>query len=134
MKMIRNAAVALLVACFVLATSIQSFAAITYKVLGQLNPSATTATTLYTVPSSTSTIVSSIIVTNQTGSPVTFRIAIRPAGATLATAHYIAYDTTVPANDSLKIVIGATLATTDVVTVYASSASMSFNLFGAELS
>lgn len=104
------------------------------KVLGQLNPSATTATTLYTVPASTSTVVSTITVANQAASAGSFRIAIRPAGAALAALHYIAYDVAIPANNSITLTLGITLATTDVVTVYASSASMSFNIFGSELS
>ena len=53
-----------------------------YKVLGTSNPSATTATTLYTVPATTSTIVSTINVCNQAAAAGSFRIAIRPAGAT----------------------------------------------------
>lgn len=106
----------------------------TYKVLGQSNPAATTATTLYTVPSATSAVVSTIAVANQGASSATFRIAVRPAGATLAAQHYIAYDSTVTANNSTMITIGVTLATTDVITVYASNTSLSFSAFGTEIS
>lgn len=105
-----------------------------YKVLGQQIPAATTATTLYTVPSSTSTVVSSITVCNQAGSDATFRIAVRPAGATLEAKHYIVYGATVPASDSTVFTLGLTLATTDVITVYASSATVSFNAYGSEIS
>jgi len=105
----------------------------TYKVLGQSNPAATTATTLYTVPAATATVVSTISVCNQAAAAATFRIAIRPAGATLAALHYIAYDTTVNSNDATMITIGATLAATDVITVYASSADISFNAYGSEI-
>jgi glucose-6-phosphate dehydrogenase assembly protein OpcA len=108
--------------------------ATTYKVLGQVNPSATTATTLYTVPSSTETVVSTIAVANQDSSAATFRIAIRPAGETLDPKHYIAYDSTVGANDSTMLTIGITLAATDVITVYASTADTSFSAFGSEIS
>jgi hypothetical protein len=104
-----------------------------YKVLGQSNPSATTATTLYTVPSATSTVVSTITVCNQASSAATYRIAVRPAGATLAAQHYIVYGATVPASDTTTLTLGITLATTDVVTVYASSANLSFNAFGSEI-
>lgn len=107
--------------------------AATYKVLGQSAPSATTNTTLYTVPSSTSSIVSTITVCNRDTSSGTFRIAIRPAGASLANQHYIVYDSTIAANDTITFTLGITLATTDVITVYASSANMSFNAFGSEL-
>lgn len=108
--------------------------AITYKVLGQSNPSATTATTLYTVPSATSTVCSTITVCNQSATAGSFRIAIRPAGESLAAKHYISYDTNVPGNDTVSLTIGITLAETDVITVYASSSSISFNLFGSEIS
>lgn len=105
-----------------------------YKVLGQSNPSATTNTSLYTVPSSTSTVVSTITVCNQGGTAGTFRIAIRPAGASIAAQHYLAYDTPIAANDTTALTLGVTLATTDVITVYASSATMSFAAFGSEIS
>jgi hypothetical protein len=105
-----------------------------YKVLAQSNPSATTATTLYTVPSSTSAVVSTITICNQAASAGTYRIAVRPAGATLAAQHYVAYDVAIAANDTTALTLGVTLATTDVVTVYASSATMSFSAFGSELS
>ena len=106
----------------------------TYKVLGQSAPSATTATTLYTVPSATSAIVSTINVCNRSGASDTFRIAVRPAGASLATSHYLAYDAAISANDSISITIGVSLATTDVITVYAGTANLAFSAFGAEIS
>lgn len=105
-----------------------------YKVLGQSNPSATTATTLYTVPSSTSTILSTITICNQTSTSGTYRVAIRPAGATLAAQHYVAYDVVIAGNDTTALTLGLTLAATDVVTIYASAATMSFNAYGSELS
>ena len=102
------------------------------KVLGQSNPSATTATTLYTVPASKEAVVSSISVCNLASSSATYRIAIRPAGATLANQHYLAYDVTVGAADTTIITVGITLATTDVITVYASTANLAFSAFGDE--
>jgi hypothetical protein len=107
--------------------------ATTYKVLGQSAPSATTATTLYTVPSSTQAVVSTIAVCNRAATAGTFRIAIRPNGDSLANTHYIAYDSTVGANDSTFITIGVTLGDTDVITVYASSADQTFSAFGSEI-
>lgn len=105
-----------------------------YKVLAQSNPSATTATTLYTVPSATSSVISTITVCNQAASAGSFRIAVRPAGASLAAEHYVAYDVAIAANDTTALTLGLTLATTDVVTIYASSATMSFNAYGSEIS
>jgi ABC-type iron transport system FetAB permease component len=108
--------------------------ATTYKVLGQVNPSATTATTLYTVPSTTSTVCSTLTVCNQSSTVATFRVAVRPAGATLDPKHYISYDSSVSGNDMVAMTLGITLAQTDVITIYASTANVSFNLFGSELS
>ena len=103
-----------------------------YKVLGQANPAATTATTLYTVPAATSTVVSTIVVANL-GVSGTYRIAIRPAGASLASSHYIAYDGALNANDSITWTFGMTLATTDVITIYGSNTSFAFTAFGSEI-
>ena len=107
---------------------------ITYKVLGQSNPSATTNTTLYVVPAATSAVVSTLNVCNQSPNLALFRIAIQPANAAITSKHYLSYDTAVPGNDSLAFTIGMTLAATDVVTVYANTTSVSFNLFGSEIS
>jgi glucose-6-phosphate dehydrogenase assembly protein OpcA len=105
----------------------------TYKVLAQLAPSATTATTLYTVGSGKSAVISTLVVANRANTAATYRIAVRPAGATLANEHYMAYDVTVGANDSTTLTLGITLAATDVVTVYASTANLSFSAFGSEI-
>ena len=105
-----------------------------YKVLGQTEPSATTATTLYTVPASTSTIVSSISICNRAAADATFRISIRPAGAAQADQHYLAFDAPVTAKDTIMLTVGITLAATDVITVYSSNADTAFQAFGSELS
>jgi hypothetical protein len=105
-----------------------------YKVLGQSAPGATTDTTLYTVPAATDTIVSSIVIANRDTSSATFRIAVRPAGAALANQHYIAYDVTVGASDSTVLTLGLTLDATDVITVRASTANLSFSAYGSEIS
>ena len=105
-----------------------------YKVLGQSAPSATTDTTLYTVPAATDAVVSSIVIANRDSSAATFRIAVRPGGATLANQHYIAYDVTVGASDSTVLTLGLTLDATDVITVRASTANLSFSAYGSEIS
>jgi hypothetical protein len=78
--------------------------------------------------------VSSIVVANRADTPAAFRIAIRPSGATLANQHYVAYDVSVGANDSTTITLGITLAATDVITIRSTSANLSFNVFGSEIS
>lgn len=105
-----------------------------YKVLGQSNPAATTATTLYTVPSATQSVVSTIVIANLAASAATFRIAVRVGGATLANSQYVAYDITVGASDSTALTLGLTLNAADVITVYASTTTLTFTAFGSEIS
>ena len=105
-----------------------------YKILGQVNPSATTDTTLYTVPAGTQAVISTIVIANLDVASATYRIALRPAGETVANKHYIAYNVSVGAADSTTLTIGLTLAATDVITVQASSSNLSFNLSGMEIS
>lgn len=107
--------------------------ATTYKVLGQSNPAATTATTLYTVPAATETVISTIVVCNQGASAGTYRIAIRPNGASLSKEHYVAYDVSIPANSTTAYTLGATVDASDVVTIYASNTDFSFTAFGSEI-
>jgi hypothetical protein len=45
---------------------------------------------------------------------------------------YIGYDITVGASDSTIITVGITLAATDVISVYASTANIAFQAFGDE--
>jgi hypothetical protein len=105
-----------------------------YKVLGQNDLAATTLTDVYTVPAATEAVISTIIIANRTASAESFRIAIRPAGATISDEHYIAYGVAIAANDSTTLTLGLTLAATDVLSVYASAVDLSVNVFGAEIS
>lgn len=106
-----------------------------YKVLGQLDVPATPSpmATLYTVPSATEAVISTIIIANRAATAKSFRIAIRPNAATLANQHYIAYDVPIAANDSTTLTLGLTLDAADVISVYASAADLSMNVFGTEI-
>ena len=104
-----------------------------YKVLGQSSPSATTETALYTVPSATSAIGSSIIIANRSTTVAYFRVSIAVGGAATSNKDYIYYDLPIGANDTFIATIGITLATTDVVRVYSSNTNLSFSLYGSEL-
>lgn len=103
------------------------------KVLGQSNPAATTPTTLYTVPTSTSAVLSTITICNLAAANAFYRLAVRPSGASLANTHYIAYDNVVSGYDTVALTLGLTLAQTDVITVYSSTTSVNFSAFGTEV-
>ena len=108
--------------------------ATSYKVLGQSAPSATTATDVYTVPAATETVISTVIIANRAAAAGAFRLAVRPNGEAIADQHYLAYDVPIAANDSTTLTLGLTLDATDVITFYASSANMSINVSGSEIS
>ena len=104
-----------------------------YKVLGQSAPAITTDTDVYTVPAATEAVVSTIIIANRAATAGSFRIMVRPDGAALSNVHYIAYDVAIAANDSTTLTLGITLNAADVISVYCSSADMSVNVFGTEI-
>ena len=55
-----------------------------------------------------------------------------PAGAADALSQYLFYDVTIAGNDTFVATVGLTLATTDVIRVYATLATLSFSAFGIE--
>lgn len=104
-----------------------------YKVLGQSIPAAITNTTLYTCATANGAVASTLTICNQGVIGTTTRVAIRPAGAAIEAKQYIVYDSVVSANDTLFLTLGIALANTDIVTTYAGTANVSFNLFGSEI-
>jgi hypothetical protein len=104
-----------------------------YKVLGQSAPAATTAADVYTVGSGLQAVISTVTVCNRATGSATYRVSVRPDGDAQADEHYLAYDATVPANDTIALTLGLTMDAADVVTVYGSSADLSFGVFGQEI-
>lgn len=106
----------------------------TIKILGQAAPNATSETELYLVTSGKSASISSIVVCNRGSASGTFRVSVSVAGATTTNKDYLYYDQYIDANSTYIATVGITLASTDKVRVYASSANFSFNIFGIEVS
>lgn len=105
-----------------------------YKVLAQLNPSATTETSLYS-PSAVSAVVSTLTICNQASSAATYRIAVRKTGeGSTAAKNWIIYGATVAASDTTALTLGLTLEAGADIRVYASTATLSFAAFGSEIS
>lgn len=105
----------------------------TLKILGQSNPSATTLTDAYTVPALTQAVISSITVANRSATPTAFRVSVAVAGAANDNKQYIAYDAAITANEVWGMTLGLTLGPADVVRVYATLATLSFGIFGSEV-
>jgi hypothetical protein len=107
--------------------------AFTPKILGQGVPAGSNVD-LYTVPSATSTVVSTIAVANTTASSATATIYVRKAAASAATSNALIYAAPVTANNTTFFTLGITLAATDVVTVASgTSGALTFHAFGSEL-
>jgi len=87
---------------------------------------ATSSTTLYTVPSATTTIITDIVVTNTSGAPQTFTLTLDSIA--------LASGVTVAANDTTLISIKQVLATTKILAGLASATSVNFHISGVEVS
>jgi len=104
-----------------------------FKILAQSNPAATTYTDIFTGSSSAQYIVSTITVANLSATEGTFRIAIKENGEALSNKQFIAYNVPVPGFDSISLTLGLTISDFDLITVYASTASVAFGVFGSEI-
>lgn len=105
-----------------------------YKLLGQEAPAANTVTTLYTVPSSTQTVTSTLSICNRNTGNVTANLAVVPNGGSLQSNSYIVSNVILAGNDTMLLTLGLALGTAgDTIQVYANTANVSYNLFGSEV-
>lgn len=106
-----------------------------YKVLGQSAPANTNNTDLYTAPALTSTVVSTLTVTNDTATAATGRIFVRVGGAAAGLTNALVYDTSFAANSVTGFTFGLTLAAGDIISVQTGTANaLTFMAFGSEIS
>lgn len=99
-------------------------------ILGQASPSATTNTTVYTVPAS-KTATFTINIVNTATSNASVRIAISATGSP-ATTEYLEYGATILANGGVLERTGIVANTTKNVVVYATIAGTSVSVYGYE--
>jgi hypothetical protein len=98
-------------------------------ILGQSSPSATTNTTVYTVPAVT-TAAFTVNICNRSGSPITARVAVASSGSP-TDSEWIEYDASIPANGVLERT-GIVAQAGERVVVYVSAATASVNVYGYE--
>lgn len=96
-------------------------------------PLANTLTTLYTVPSSTQAVVSTINVCNTASTANTFRIAATSGGSPVL-GNYLIYNMSIDGYETVSFTQGITLSSGDLIAVYGASAGLAFNLFKMEVS
>lgn len=103
------------------------------KRLGNLAPAAATETDLYNSPATvTDVVVSALIVANRSASNATFRVSLSPEASSTATSDYLAYDLTIQARSVVELLRGVVIPPDYDLRVYASSADLTFQLFGQE--
>ena len=95
------------------------------KVLAR-TAAATSSTTLYTVPSATTTVVTNIVICNPTASAVTASIALN--------AIDLLGSVTIAANSSAFFDLKQVLPATQTIKGLASSTSVDFHISGVEIS
>ena len=100
------------------------------KVLARTAASLTTTTVLYTVPASTTTVVSNIAITNTAASAGTFTLALGPSGSQVA----LHTTTAIAANSTVYIDLKQVLNTTNTITGGASATTINFHISGVEVS
>lgn len=98
-------------------------------ILGQSAPSATTDTTVYTVPASTLAVLS-VSVTNRGASAATVRIALSASG-TPTTAEFIEFNASVPPAGVIERT-GIALQAGKNVVVHCSTADTAVSVYGLE--
>jgi hypothetical protein len=108
----------------------------TYRILGQINPTSNTLTTLYTVPASNSAIISSITIANldeNAANGGAFRISANTSGAAVGNSNYLSYSVNVPGRDSITLTLGVTLNAGSILSVNANTSLIAFSAFGTEI-
>jgi len=98
--------------------------ATTSKVLAR-QAAAVTEATLYTVPASTTTVVTNIAVTNTAASAATFDLSLNNV--------QLFNDTTVNANETVFVDLKQVLTTTQTIKGLASAITVNFHISGVEI-
>jgi len=104
-----------------------------YKILGQAAPTSNTLSDVYTCPSLTQAVISTITICNQNASNISYSIAVANNGAADSNVQYLIRGGVVPAADSVALTLGLTIDASDVIRANVSSSNVSINIFGSEI-
>ena len=110
----------------------------TYKILGQVNPTANTQSNVYVVPAATEAVVNSITIANQGSSNVSYSIMVMPTAAYASPAsngmYYLIRGSSMPGSDTATLTLSLPLPAGAVLAANTNSSSLSFSAFGVEIS
>jgi hypothetical protein len=92
-----------------------------------------TYATLYTTPSATQAVISSIVITNQSSSAVTVRIGMDTTAGTPAASEFLVYDAAIAGNDTVALTLGVTMPASNFIRVSSSANTCNFSAFVSEI-
>ena len=108
-----------------------------YKILGQIQPTGNILTTIYTVPASTNTVVTTITICNQSANTVSINVAANVSGSAVTTRNFIVSGYALGAAETLvlepriSLNVGSILSAN--ITGANASSNVSINAFGVEI-
>jgi len=109
----------------------------TYKILGQVNPSANTQSNVYVVPAATSSVINSVQIANQSATNSSYSLMVFPSAEFSTPAsngkYFIIRGATIPASDAATLTLSLSLPAGAVLAANTNSASISFQAFGVEI-
>lgn len=105
------------------------------KNLAQARENTTNAVTVYSRPASTTSIIKTIIVCNQSGAAATYRLFYDDNGSTYDESTALVWDAPVPADGSIILNLFLAMATASGTIGYRSSVAnaITISLFGSEI-
>lgn len=110
----------------------------TYKILGQVNPSANTQSNVYVVPAATEAVVNSLTIANQGTSNVSYSVIVMPSAEFASPAsngkYFLIRGSSMPGGDTATLTLSLTLPAGAVLAANTNSADLSFSAFGVEIS
>ena len=93
----------------------------------------TTYATLYTTPSATEAIISSIVICNTAASSATYRIGFDDTAGTPGASEWLVYGATVGPNDTVVLTMGLSMEATKYIRVSSSADTVTFSAFVSEI-
>jgi hypothetical protein len=102
------------------------------RLSGPTNLSATTETTLYTVPVSTSAIIKQIVICNTNATNITFSLSLVPYGASAGTSNRLFSSLSVAANETIFLDVSQSMTAGDFISAYSSSTGVTVTISGVE--
>jgi hypothetical protein len=92
-----------------------------------------TFATLYTTPSSTEAVISSLVICNQSSSAITVRVGLDATAGTPGASEFLVYDASVAGNDTVALTLGITMEAGKFIRVSSSANTIAFSAFLSEI-